>query len=203
MAGRARLGQGHAEGDAGCLHAVHSTFGVMPLNCFGIRADWAFQHDDLYDILYDAAVAHGAQIRYEANVVSVDPEAQEVTLESGEKIGGDVIVGADGEFGLCRAAVIGQPVFGAPTGVAMYEYVAVSSFCVTIPLMFSIVRSSTANMCRILLAHQCGKTCVAYPLCKLESTPHCTSACHLHRVRQPQSYRCISCCKFLNSLLVA
>ncbi len=74
--------------------------------------------------MHDAAVEAGVQVRYGANVVNVDAETQEVTLESGEQIGADVLVGADGEFGLCRAAVIGQQAIGAPTGLAMYECVA-------------------------------------------------------------------------------
>ena len=79
------------------------------------------QHAELYDILYDAATQAGAQVRYNAEVVDIDASEHEVTLASGETVSGDVLVGADGEYGLSRAAVIGQQVRGAPTGLAMYE----------------------------------------------------------------------------------
>ena len=74
-------------------------------------------------MLYEAAVSSGAEIRYDANVVKIDPEERQVTLESGEKISGDVLVGADGEFGLSRSTVLGENGRGTPTGLAMYECV--------------------------------------------------------------------------------
>ncbi|TFK82184.1 FAD/NAD-P-binding domain-containing protein [Polyporus arcularius HHB13444] len=76
-------------------------------------------HAELYDILYDAATRAGAQIRYNSEVVEIDASEREVTLASGDKVSGDVLVGADGEFGPSRAAVIGQQVRGAPTGLAI------------------------------------------------------------------------------------
>ncbi|EJF67219.1 FAD/NAD(P)-binding domain-containing protein [Dichomitus squalens LYAD-421 SS1] len=80
-------------------------------------------HDDLHDILYDRATELGAQVRYGANVVDIDVENREVTLENGEKLVGDVLVGADGEYGVSRATVVGQSVNGHPTGVVMYDTV--------------------------------------------------------------------------------
>ncbi len=100
--------------------------GMSARTVSGINSN-ATQHDDLYDLLYEAAQSSGARIRYGANVVNIDAEAQEVTLESGDKISGDVLVGADGEFGLSRSTVIGQDGFGTPTGLALYEYVP--SYC--------------------------------------------------------------------------
>ena len=78
----------------------------------------------MYDILYDAVIAAGAKVRYEAEVTSVDSEERCVELASGETLSADVIVGADGEYGPCRAAVIGQQAIGTPTGLSMFEYVA-------------------------------------------------------------------------------
>lgn len=80
------------------------------------------QHRDIYDILHEAAVGAGVEVRTGAEVVEVDPSLERaVRLASGEVIAGDVLVGADGEFGLCRAVVVGQATKGTPTGVAMYE----------------------------------------------------------------------------------
>ena len=89
-----------------------------------IRAHIGSQHAELYDILYDAATRAGAEVEFNAEVVDLDTEEREVTLSSGTTLSADVLVGADGEYGPCRAAVIGQKVRGRPTGLALYEYVA-------------------------------------------------------------------------------
>ncbi|KAI0756303.1 FAD/NAD(P)-binding domain-containing protein [Daedaleopsis nitida] len=115
-------------------------------------------HDDLYDILYDAATSMGAQVQYRANVVSIDAEAPEVTLESGEKIGGDVIVGADGEFGISRSTVIGQQVRGTLTGLAMYDTI-ISSRHLTQFADESIWKDHAIFTC-----FGSGKAIVAYPV---------------------------------------
>ncbi|KAI0755259.1 FAD/NAD-P-binding domain-containing protein [Daedaleopsis nitida] len=78
-------------------------------------------HAELYDILYDAATAQGAQVRFGAEVADVDVEENEVTLACGETISADVIVGADGEYGLTRAALLGRRDPGVPTGLAVYD----------------------------------------------------------------------------------
>ncbi len=83
--------------------------------------DRPVQHDDLYEILYNKAIELGAEVRYNANVVDIDVENQQVTLENGKTLSGDVLVGADGEFGVSRETVVGNPANGHPTGVAMYE----------------------------------------------------------------------------------
>ena len=53
--------------------------------------------------------------------MSIDAKGRQVTLENGETLAGDVLVGADGEFGVSRATVVGKSANGYPTGVAMYE----------------------------------------------------------------------------------
>ncbi|TFK86877.1 FAD/NAD-P-binding domain-containing protein [Polyporus arcularius HHB13444] len=78
-------------------------------------------HAELYDILYDAAVKHGAQVRFGAEVVDIDPEEQEVELASGEILSADVLVGADGEYGSSRTALLGERDVGTPTGLAVYD----------------------------------------------------------------------------------
>ncbi|RPD57140.1 FAD/NAD(P)-binding domain-containing protein [Lentinus tigrinus ALCF2SS1-6] len=115
-------------------------------------------HDDLYGLLYEAAVSSGAQIRYDANVVSINSEEREVTLQSGEKINADVLVGADGEFGLSRSTVIGQDGFGTPTGLAMYDTI-ISSEHVT-----KHANASTWKDHGIFTAFGSGRAIVAYPV---------------------------------------
>ena len=69
----------------------------------------------------------GAQILYETAVAEVDAADCKVVLVSGEEITGDVIVGADGEYGLSRVEVVGQQMPGTPTGLALYEWVVFSA----------------------------------------------------------------------------
>ena len=80
-----------------------------------------FKHAELYDILYDAATEFGAQVRYNAEVADIDTEEHEVTLASGETLSADVLVGADGEYGPSRTALLGKQDTGTPTGLAVYE----------------------------------------------------------------------------------
>lgn len=79
------------------------------------------QHSELYDILYETAIKRGAQVRYNANVVELDAQEATVLLETGEKLSADVLVGADGEHGLCRPAVVGENAPGDLTGLALFE----------------------------------------------------------------------------------
>lgn len=81
------------------------------------------QHSDLYQVLYDLAIAHGAEIRYKAEVKQIDTYECEVSLSSGEVLSADVIIGADGERGMCRRMVLGRAERIAPTGVTLFEYV--------------------------------------------------------------------------------
>ena len=44
-------------------------------------------------------------------------------LASGEILRADIIIGADGERGLCRRLVLGREERVRPSGIAMFEYV--------------------------------------------------------------------------------
>ncbi|OCH90236.1 FAD/NAD-P-binding domain-containing protein, partial [Obba rivulosa] len=63
---------------------------------------------DVRKMLYDAAVELGTKIRTSAKIssVSLDISKPSVTLESGDVIEADIIVGADGHSGPTRAAVL-------------------------------------------------------------------------------------------------
>ncbi|KAI1794869.1 FAD/NAD(P)-binding domain-containing protein [Ganoderma leucocontextum] len=83
-------------------------------------------HSELYDILYEAAIERGARVRYNANVVELDAQEATVVLETGEELSADVLVGADGEHGLCRPAVVGEDAPGDLTGLALFDTIVPS-----------------------------------------------------------------------------
>ncbi|KAF9450469.1 FAD/NAD(P)-binding domain-containing protein [Macrolepiota fuliginosa MF-IS2] len=67
------------------------------------RGNFVFtHHGDFIHFLHDIANELGAKLRYGARVVEVDVEGKSVTLETGEVIKGDIIVGADGADGISR-----------------------------------------------------------------------------------------------------
>lgn len=61
-------------------------------------------------MLSEHAAQEGVQFRYNSKVIHVDSEIVSVTLESGEQIVSDVVIGADGFASLVRTSVIGKKV---------------------------------------------------------------------------------------------
>lgn len=61
------------------------------------------------------------KLRLNSRVVSVDPNCQSVTIQTGETIYADLIVGADGVKSTVRETVVGRPVKPTPTGDAAYR----------------------------------------------------------------------------------
>ena len=59
-------------------------------------------------MMYDFAIGLGATIRLDSTAVAVDPEQRLVTLDSGETLTADVIVGADGISGLARPLLLAE-----------------------------------------------------------------------------------------------
>ncbi|KAK2012463.1 FAD/NAD(P)-binding domain-containing protein [Colletotrichum eremochloae] len=83
---------------------------------------------DLHDALREAATKEAADaepviIRAGCVVRECDPEAGTVTLESGEVLTGDLIVGADGIKSVLRKSVLGKDVAAVPTGLSAYRLV--------------------------------------------------------------------------------
>lgn len=71
-----------------------------------LAADFLFlQHQDLYDMLREHAVASGAALRFAARVVDADTAQGSVTLEGGEVLTADIVVAADGFDSALREAV--------------------------------------------------------------------------------------------------
>ncbi|RDB26714.1 3-hydroxybenzoate 6-hydroxylase 1 [Hypsizygus marmoreus] len=100
--------KGSIKGESGEL------IGIMKLHEQFLRdlmADFLFiQHGDLQTMLFEQAAQEGVQLRFNSNVTYVDSEAVFVTLESGEQIDSDVVIGADGFSSLVRTSVIGKKV---------------------------------------------------------------------------------------------
>jgi salicylate hydroxylase len=63
-------------------------------------------------------------LKLNSRVVSVEPQEGKVTLENGEVISGDLLIGADGIKSIVRDAVAGgRPKSPVPTGHAAYRAV--------------------------------------------------------------------------------
>lgn len=93
------------------------------------RGEFIFAHiGDLRRLLYDTALAVGANIRLGSRVRTVNPDAQTVTLVTGEVLKGDVIVGCDGPSGVTRQVLLieqEEDEDEVPINMSMY--------CTTIP----------------------------------------------------------------------
>lgn len=77
-------------------------------------------HRDLYDLMHKTAIDAGATIRHGVDVVDVDGVKGKVKLASGEELSGDVLIGADGPYGVGRRTVMGTKDPGNPIGISMY-----------------------------------------------------------------------------------
>jgi 2-polyprenyl-6-methoxyphenol hydroxylase-like FAD-dependent oxidoreductase len=112
--GRRRHGRGrrcaeaHRRGDESLWRRVHRVPGARSLHSPPRRSrlTCARQHADLYEILSAHARTAGVEIRSGARVVEVDAAAPAVVLVSGERVAGDIIVGADGTTSVVRECLI-------------------------------------------------------------------------------------------------
>ncbi|KAI0778764.1 FAD/NAD-P-binding domain-containing protein [Trametes elegans] len=115
-------------------------------------------HADLYDIMHDAAIAHGVEIRWNTQVEAIEADRPAVVLASGEVVTGDVLVGADGEVGVSRAKVAGERARGRRTGLAIYDSI--------FPLI-NLNAHSGSRLDRdnaMVAAFGTGRAIIAYPL---------------------------------------
>ncbi|KAG0705834.1 hypothetical protein DFH29DRAFT_872791 [Suillus ampliporus] len=75
------------------------------------RGEYLFLHHvGLRQVLYEAAIAAGAEVRAGATVASVSGDGPHVTLTTGETLLADVIVGADGRSSIVQQAIVGKDV---------------------------------------------------------------------------------------------
>lgn len=87
-----------------------------------------YHRQDLHESLKAAAITAGrgsqpAKVRTSSRVVRCDCEAGVITLESGEDIHADLIVGADGIHSILRDFVLGQKAKPVPTGLSAYRLI--------------------------------------------------------------------------------
>jgi salicylate hydroxylase len=73
-------------------------------------------------MLLETARELGAETRTNAEVVEVAEDCRSVRLASGEVLKADIIIGADGSHGICRAILLPQD-HPQPTGVTLFKYV--------------------------------------------------------------------------------
>ncbi|KAH9940626.1 hypothetical protein B0H21DRAFT_575727 [Amylocystis lapponica] len=87
---------------------------------------------DFHKLLYDLA-APNMTLRLASTVVSLDPEAPSVTLESGEVISADLVIGADGVKSYVQQVVLGRSNPANPTGDTAYRAIIPTSLMLAEP----------------------------------------------------------------------
>jgi salicylate hydroxylase len=86
-----------------------------------------YHRQDLHECLKQAALSpkrtgQPVEIRVSSRVISCDCEAGIVTLQSGETVQGDLIIGADGIHSKIREQVLEKAVKTIPTGLSAYRF---------------------------------------------------------------------------------
>ncbi|KAL4910566.1 hypothetical protein BDW74DRAFT_184446 [Aspergillus multicolor] len=95
-------------------------FGEDITHEFGVP--WVIIHrQDFHEVLLDEAVRLGVEIRLNAEVTDVIFETPEVLLADGERVAGDVIIGADGLHSPLRSKVLDTPTHPIETGDLAYR----------------------------------------------------------------------------------
>jgi salicylate hydroxylase len=87
--------------------------------------DWLFVHyADFHRFLFECAEANGTIIRLGSQVVGLDEdEDATVILANGERVRGDVIIGADGAGGALRKTMLDREEYVQGNGLMMYKFV--------------------------------------------------------------------------------
>ncbi|KAH9203818.1 hypothetical protein DL95DRAFT_500329 [Leptodontidium sp. 2 PMI_412] len=84
---------------------------------------WDIHRADLQIALYDRARSLGVEFRFGVLVERHDFKIPEVIISTGERIGGDLIVAADGLWSKTRSSFLGKPSHPIPTGDLAYRIV--------------------------------------------------------------------------------
>lgn len=77
-------------------------------------------------LIYDLAISSGATIQFGVAVAAVDPHGPSLTLTSGETLGADLVIGADGYRSMCQQVIetdTGETCVGKPSGTVVYRSV--------------------------------------------------------------------------------
>ncbi|KAL2822451.1 hypothetical protein BJX63DRAFT_417549 [Aspergillus granulosus] len=95
-------------------------FGEGIVEEFGVP--WIIIHrSDFHRVLLDEATRLGVEVRLNAEVVDVDFEGPEVILAGGERVAGDVMIGADGLHSRVRDLMFKTPMSLEETGDSAYR----------------------------------------------------------------------------------
>ncbi|KZT69787.1 FAD/NAD(P)-binding domain-containing protein [Daedalea quercina L-15889] len=123
-------------------------------------------HGDLCRILHDAAVSQGAEVRYNARVVEIEPGDGAVKLASGDILRGDIIIGADGESGLCRRLVFGREERVKPSGAVIFDtqFGSQTATQEMSPEEKRLLEKVQGNPVYVAMGNGCGAT--GYPIAK-------------------------------------
>lgn len=84
---------------------------------------WQLHRADVAEAMHSRALEMGVDVRFGCPVVGIDCAAGTVTLESGEVVEGDLVVGADGLHSKARACFLGRSDPAVPTGDLAYRIV--------------------------------------------------------------------------------
>jgi salicylate hydroxylase len=122
------------------------------------RVVWHRQ--DLHSYLMSAAksttrVGPPAVVRTSARVVDCDCDAGVVTLEDGETIKADLIVGADGIHSRLRSFVLGKEIKPKPTGSSCYRLMMPSQILKQQAPRFAAQINPEAPYTSMVMAHDC------------------------------------------------
>ncbi|KAL4250901.1 FAD/NAD(P)-binding domain superfamily protein [Abortiporus biennis] len=125
------------------------------LKAFGGRFLY-IPHSDLREVLYKGAKDFGARIRTGAVVESIDADQRTVTLRGGEVLTADVILGADGPFGLSRQTILdSEPAQRRPMGFMMFSAtVPVESLKADSELHHFILDQQDPNKLHLWMGHK-------------------------------------------------
>jgi salicylate hydroxylase len=99
------------------------------------------------------------KIRLNSRVKSVDADSPSATLESGEVVHGDLIIGADGIRSYIRDVVLGEPTSVIPTGTAIYRGLISASRVLADPDLRSIIEKPELCAWR-----GSGRSLITYPV---------------------------------------
>ena len=58
--------------------------------------------------MYEIAVNAGVRVEFNCKVMAVDPDTPSVTLASGRKVYGDIVIGTDGDQSLVRKLMLDE-----------------------------------------------------------------------------------------------
>ena len=120
---------------------------------------WTVHRADLHLSLMNRAEELGVKIRVNARVVEADIKKASVTLYTGEVIGCDFIIGADGIHSRMRDILFGKPVPAQPTGDYAYRFILNTHEMAADPLLAGFVKEPI-----VILYWGPGRHIVGYPL---------------------------------------